>query len=145
MPSSTLQEIAQTLDALHQQINALRSAEDKAQHEATLVERLKAILAAMQPLHADLVILSDGSGYIEVRDHNGEPFTSFLASFRKIDDICQIDPAKWPSFETLVRRWECARPTPRAGDYRDRSTWTTPGKLIATPWNGRKPGREWDV
>jgi len=120
MTTPTLHDIAKTLDALHQQISALRAVEDKAQREATLAERLQAVVDAMRPLGAHLVICKDGSGYVAVEDAEGNPFTSFLAVFGSINDLARIDPTTWPSFEALVRGWECARPTPRAGDYRDR-------------------------
>jgi hypothetical protein len=134
--------LAEDLAALRQRVVALQRREIVVAREVALEAHLKRIVEAMQPIGARLVV-SDGLCGIEVADADNNLI--WWQYFRFPQDVLKINPDKWPNFEKLVRRWECARPTPRAGDYRDRKTWTSPGRLIATQWNGRKPGREWDV
>lgn len=140
---SDLERIATTLEEMRQEIAELRRREAEVAREAALEAQLKRIVEAMQPIGARMYVNARGTGVIEVPDADGDVI--WMHPFRFPEGVFQIDPAKWPSFQRLVQSWECARPSPRAGDYRDRSTWTYPGRLIATQWNGRKPGREWDV
>lgn len=135
--------LAEDLAALRQRVVALQRREAAVAREVALEAQLKRIVEAMQPIGARLVVDGRGTGIIKVPDADGDVI--WMHPFRFPEGVFQIDPAKWPSFQRLVQSWECARPTPRAGDYRDRKTWTYPGRLIATQWNGRKPGREWDV
>ena len=137
--------LAEDLAALRQRVVTLQRREAAAAREAALEAQLKRIVEAMQPIGARLVVDSRGTGSIEVPDADGDVI--WMNPFRFPEGVFQINPAKWPTFEQLVRRWEIARPTPRAGDYRDRNTWTYPGRLIATQWNDRRPGghRDWDV
>jgi hypothetical protein len=140
---SDLERIAANLEEIRQEIAELRRREAEVAREVALEAQLKRIVEAMQPIGARMYVDARGTGSIEVVDADGDVI--WMHPFRFPEGVFQIDPAKWPSFRRLVQRWEGARPSPRAGDYRDRSTWTYPGRLIATQWNGRKPGREWDV
>ena len=128
---------------MRREITTLRQQEVEIERQTTLEAQLKRIVEAMQPIGARMVVESNGVGCIQVADADDGLIWWHTFLFPK--DVLKIDLTKWPSFQELVRRWESARPTPRAGDYRDRKTWTWPGQLIATEWNGRKPGREWDV
>jgi hypothetical protein len=140
---SDLEWIAATLEEMRKEIAELRRREVEVAREAALEAQLKRIVEAMQPIGARLVVDARGTGSIEALDADGDLIWWHVFPFPY--GLLAINPAKWPNFQELVQRWECARPTPRAGNYRDRSTWTYPGRLIATEWNGRKPGREWDM
>jgi hypothetical protein len=140
---SDLERIAASLEEMRKEIVELRRREAEVAREAALEAQLKRIVEAMQPIGARMYVNARGTGVIEVADADDDVI--WMHPFRFPEGVFQIDPAKWPSFQRLVQRWECARPNPRAGDYRDRSTWSYPGRLIATEWNGRKLGREWDV
>lgn len=140
---TTLEQIAESVEQMRREIIALRQQEVEIERQTTLEAQLKRIVEAMQSIGARMVVESNGVGCIQVVDADGDVI--WWHTFPFPEGVFQIDFAKWPSLQALVRRWECARPTPRAGDYRDRTTWTSPGRLIATEWNGRKPDREWDV
>lgn len=140
---TTLEQIAESVEQMRREITALRQQEVEIERQTTLEAQLKRIVEAMQPIGARMVVESNGVGCIQVAD--ADDGLIWWHTFLFPEDVLKIDLTKWPSFQELVRRWESARPTPRAGDYRDRTTWTSPGRLIATEWNGRKPGREWDV
>ena len=140
---TTLEQIAESVEQMRREITALRQQEVEIERQTTLEAQLKCIVEAMQPIGARMVVESNGVVCIQVAD--ADDGLIWWHTFLFPEDVLKIDLTKWPSFQELVRRWESARPTPRAGDYRDRTTWTSPGRLIATEWNGRKPGREWDV
>jgi hypothetical protein len=119
---SDLERIAATLEEMRKEIAELRRREAEVAREAALEAQLKRIVEAMQPIAARLVVDARGTGSIEVLDADGDLIWWHVFPFPY--GAQEINPDKWPSFQELVQRWECARPSPRAGDYRDRSTWT---------------------
>ena len=127
---TVLEQIAESVEQMRREIAALRQQEAERERQATLEAQLKRIVAEMQSIGARMVVDARGVGCIQVVDADGDVIWWYTFPFP--EEVFQIDFAKWPSFQTLVRRWESARPTPRAGDYRDHKTWTWPGRLIAT-------------
>ncbi|MCL4296252.1 MAG: hypothetical protein KJ077_11010 [Anaerolineae bacterium] len=88
------------------------------------IDHLRRITEALRQYgpHSHLYIFRDGSGLIYASDSLGD-FTYQLFEFSTLEKLFACDPAKWPTVEDVQRAWEVAKPTPRAGDYRDHKTW----------------------
>lgn len=117
-----LDQIAASLEEMRQEIAEMRRRKAEVAREVALEAQLKHIVEAMQPIGARMYVDARATGVIEVVDADDDMI--WMHPFRFPKGVFQIDPAKWPSFQRLVQCWECAWPTLRAGDYRDRSTWT---------------------
>ena len=132
-----LNETMRTLNDMRDHTMRMLEFTTQAKDNRQFIGHLQRVVERMKQLGATLTIEPDGRLTIQVLDAEGEPFCQLLASYGSWYDILKVQPDHWPSHARLVCKWEVARPTPRAGDYRDKNTWSYPGKLIPTPWNGR--------
>jgi hypothetical protein len=132
-----LNETMHVLNEMRDHTMKMLKVVEDTKRDQKFVDHLQRVVEHMKPLGATLTIEPDGRLTIQVLDAESEPFCQMLASYSSWYDILKVQPDRWPSHARLVRKWEVARPTPRAGDYRDKNTWSYPGKLIPTLWNGR--------
>jgi len=129
------EEIRSRLSGLSSDLAKAQAQMAQAERDLALAVKLYEIVAALEPIHGLMTIDGSGQVNIEVRDAEDE---LLWWQYFMLPAMPAVDTTRWPSPEKIVRRWEAAQPTPRAGNPWDRSTWSYPGRLIPTEWNGRK-------